>query len=392
MVSNLIELANLNSGSSSLDGLCKVANWLSDWMDLPADHQRIVLPPRQFITDEGELTSVETGPLLRWDYRPKAARRVLLAIHYDTVFDVDHPFQHCQRLSDSRLQGPGTADAKGGIVVLHYALRALLESGCDELGWTILLNPDEELGSPCSKETFRQAANEFDFGLLFEPALPSGALVSHRKGSGAFTLVMHGKSAHAGRDFQLGRNAVAALCRLVERIDQLNGQRAETTINVGRFVGGGPVNVVPQLAIAKINTRVPDSAAATWFETTLQSLVEQANQEDGLRCDLHGSFSSPAKMLNPAQLALMNCIEKCSERLGHKIQWQYSGGVCDGNKLAAAGLPNIDTLGPIGDGLHSHHEWVDLTSLVPKAQLIVEILTRFSQGEFPELARTVPRS
>ena len=234
----------------------------------------------------------------------------------------------------------------------------------------------------------QELAPQFDFGLLFEPALPSGALISQRKGSGNFSVTVHGQAAHAGRYFDRGRNAIAELSRIVSALDALNGQRAGTTINVGFVSGGGPVNVVPDRATAKLNVRAPDAESANWFEEQLKAIAFQTSERDGFSCEVTGSFTSPPKCINAAQLELMRAIESCSARLGlPSVEWQTTGGVCDGNKLAAAGLPNIDTLGPRGDGLHSNQECVQLDSLVEKAKLVVEILCEFAEGKFESLRR-----
>ncbi len=393
MVADLIQLCNQNSGSHNLPGLIRVADWLSEWAGLlPASFQRIALPPSERINDAGEAFSVATGPALRWDFKPDAAQRVLLMIHYDTVFGAAHEFQQCQRLSPTMLRGPGVADAKGGIVVLRFALQALLKFGlAPGMGWTVLLNPDEEVGSQSSLGLMQELAPQFDFGLLFEPAMPTGALISERKGSGTFIVLVRGQAAHAGRYFQRGRNAVAELSRIVAAIDGLNGQREEATINVGYISGGGPVNVVPDQAIARINVRVADGESAVWFEQQLQSLASQTASREGFTCEVHGGFISPPKRIDAAQQALMQAVSGSAVKLGlPPITWQYTGGVCDGNKLAAAGLPNIDTLGPRGDGLHSAQECVQLDSLVEKAKLVVEILCGFAAGEFEKLQRGKP--
>lgn len=390
MVADLVELCNQNSGSYNLPGLIQVADWLSEWASLlPVRFQRIALPPHEAMSDSGERIAIETGPALRWDFKPEANRRVLLMIHYDTVFGAAHEFQKCQQLSPSLLQGPGVADAKGGIVVLRYALQALLKFELAvELGWTLLLNPDEEIGSHSSLGLMQELAPQFDFGLLFEPALPTGELISERKGSGTFHVLVRGQAAHAGRYFHRGRNAVAELSRIVAALDSFNGQREGTTINVGYIRGGGPVNVVPDQAIASINVRVADSESAIWFEQQLQMLASQTAGRDGFTCQVNGGFTSPPKRMNAAQQALMQAVSVSAEKLRlPPVSWQYTGGVCDGNKLAAAGLPNIDTLGPRGDGLHSGQECVQIDSLVEKAKLLVEILCGFADGAFDELRR-----
>ncbi len=390
MVADLVELANQNSGSNNAAGLDSVADWLEDWAGFhPATMKRIALPARRMIGDDGKERVVATGPALRWDYRPESRRRILLAIHYDTVYGEDHPFQVCHRLTSDRLLGPGVADAKGGIVVLRYALQALLKfSLANECGWTVLLNPDEEVGSPSSASLMREMAPDFDFGLLFEPCLSSGEFVSQRKGSGNFVLVMRGRSAHAGRDFGQGRNAVAKLCGLLAEMDQLNGKRNDTTINVGSVVGGGPVNVVPDLAVGRINLRIADNESVGWFEHKLRSLANAINASQGFHCEIHGGVTSPAKLITDEMRQLMNAIESSASQLGQSVLWKPTGGVCDGNKLAAAGLPNVDTLGPLGDGLHSSEEWVQISSLVEKSKLVVKLISRFSTGGLESLERS----
>ncbi|MEM7473634.1 MAG: hydrolase [Planctomycetota bacterium] len=380
MKRDLVALADQNSGSYNLPGLLSVAGWLETWFDsLNASFQRVNLPARKRVTDLGELESVETGPLLRWDFRPEASRRVLLMIHYDTVFDSEHEFQICQDLEADRMQGPGVADAKGGIVVIRNALLALQENNWSpKIGWTVVLNPDEEVGSQCSTPYLNEIARDFEFGLLFEPSLPTGELVSTRKGSGNFDLVVRGKAAHAGRHFDEGRNAVALLSQIFAELHQLNGQREGTTINLGSIQGGGPVNVVPELAVGRLNARMLDQESMNWFEEQLRRIVEEANSLDGFHVELYGEITSPPKQKSAGMQQLMHLLEDIyQEEFDQTLQWKSTGGVCDGNKLAAAGLPNIDTLGPTGDGLHSSKEWVQVSSLAKQAKLIAWVLLRF---------------
>ncbi len=387
---DLIEVANQNSGSDHLTGILRVAQWLEDRMDLRKAHfQRIPLPPRHTINADGDELAVETGPVLRWDFQPQQRRRVLMAIHYDTVFGPADPFQTCELLTTDRLQGPGVADAKGGIMVIRAALQALTQfSLAEDIGWTVVLNPDEEVGSPSSKRLFEQLAPDFDFGLLFEPALPSGGLVAQRKGSGNYTLVVHGRAAHAGRHFADGRNAVVELCRILAKLDALNGKRPELTINVGQVQGGSAVNIVPDLAIGRLNIRMRDVASGEWFEQHLKESVAELNGMEGFSCRSVGGIFSPPKIVNDKMKQLMRAVEDATLAAGgESVHWQDTGGVCDGNKLAAAGLVNIDTLGPIGDGLHSRSEWVSLSSIVQKSQVLVHLLSRFAAGQFATLER-----
>ncbi|MEM8735109.1 MAG: hydrolase [Planctomycetota bacterium] len=392
---DLVALANQNSGSSHLAGLLAMADQIEAWFDLkeggdqPVSATRTSLPDRQIVSNEGDVSRLATGPVLRWDLRPELPRRVLLVIHYDTVFGPDHEFQSCQMLDDDRMGGPGVADAKGGIVVIRNAVRALEQFHlADQIGLTVVLNPDEEVGSLSSAGYLQEIASDFDFGLLFEPALPTGELVAKRKGSGNFEIVVHGRAAHAGRHFEDGRNAVALLSRMFVALDDLNQEIDRCTINVGECHGGVAVNVVPPVAVGRFNIRVEDDDAAKRVMERVESIVGGANDADGFQVQLFGGMTSPPKVLTPAMEALMQAVETVTSAVqGGPVQWRSTGGVCDGNKLAAAGLPNIDTMGPVGDGLHSSGEWVQVSSLTQKAAVVVELLARYASGALPELSR-----
>ena len=382
MVDELIQLANLNSGSHNLVGLRRVAEWLTNWMALdPANCETQSLPARMVINDRAECEQVATSDLLLWHCRPEAVRRVLLGIHYDTVYGSEHSFQKCTRLTSDRLRGPGVADAKGGIIVLRYALQAVERfSLAGNIGWTVFLNPDEEVGSPSSSASLRALASQFECALLFEPALPNGAIVSQRKGSGLFTIIARGRAAHAGRDFNFGRNAVVHLASLIVRLGGMRDLPEGVTINVGHFLGGGVVNVVPDTALARINVRVPDLESQHWVDRTIRDLVKEFNNQDGLTCELFGGFHAPPKLISPAMKHLMDVAELTANRLGQQLHWTQTGGVSDGNRLAAAGLPTLDTLGPLGDCLHSANEWVSVGSLLEKSMWLVEMLYELSNN------------
>ena len=157
-------------------------------------------------------------------------------------------------------RGPGVIDAKGGLVVLLTAIDAVERSDlAGNLGWELFLNTDEEIGSPGSAAFFAEAAKRNHLALLFEPAMPDGALVSERKGSGNFSLVVRGRAAHAGRDFSAGRNAIVAAADFAVAVHRLNGTIPEVTLNVARIDGGGPANVVPDLAVCRLNAGSRDA-------------------------------------------------------------------------------------------------------------------------------------
>ena len=397
MADDLETLCNMNSGSDYQEGLEEVSHWLEQYlhpMDTPC--HRIPLPSYRSLDDQGAWVERVSAPALRWDWSGDGSatttipKPLLLSIHYDTVYGPHHPFQKCIRLDGQRMNGPGVIDAKGGIVVLRYAaiaatrfLRSL------PLRFSIVLTPDEEIGSPSSSHLWNAICDEFSFGLLFEPTLPDGSFVSTRKGTGNFIFKIAGRSAHAGRNFYAGRNAIVHAASMIRELHELNGQRENVTVNVGRIRGGDAVNVVPDLAVLRVNVRVGDFEDQAWIEQQMQLIASRYDApEAGYQVHVEGGIHSPPKPIDSQTEKWMRWIESEAQQLGQTIRWNASGGASDGNKLQALGLSNLDTLGPDGDGLHSDKEWVDLTSLPKKASMVVRLLNRYVADEFVSNSRT----
>ncbi|MBM3618777.1 MAG: hydrolase [Alphaproteobacteria bacterium] len=384
MLERTILWAQINSGSFNPEGLGAMADALeSAFMALQPDSvERLDLAPQQSVDSKGVLKERPLGQLLRFRKRADAPLKVVLTGHYDTVYPVNHTFQNCTAIDALTTNGPGVADMKGGIVVMLHALLALERSPwADAIGWEVLLNPDEEIGSTGSAPYLSEAARRNDFGLTYEPSLPDGTLAGARKGSGNFSAVVRGRAAHAGRDPHLGRNAIVALSELILAVNALNGQKAGLTVNPGRIEGGGPVNVVPDLAICHFNIRVENADEQTFALEALKKLEQEFSQKDGISLHIHGGFTRPPKTLTPANHALFDFIKQSGALLGLSLQEKPTGGCCDGNNLAAAGLPNVDTLGVRGANIHSADEYMINASLTERAQLSALLLLRFASQE-----------
>jgi glutamate carboxypeptidase len=272
------------------------------------------------------------------------------------------------------------ADAKGGLMVMLKALEAFERSPwAENLGWEVLVNPDEEIGSPGSGALLVEAARDNHIGLVFEPSLPDGNLVGDRKGSGNYKVTVRGRAAHAGREPHMGRNAINALARFIVELNEASENGI--TINVGYIEGGGPVNVVPDLAACRFNVRVMTLEDQVYFEEHVDGLVREFNRLDGICLDLEGNFARPPKPLDNRTVRLLSHIAECGSDLGLTLDWRSSGGSCDGNNLAAAGLPTVDSLGPTGGGIHSAEEYVMIDSLIERAQLNALLLMKLGAGE-----------
>lgn len=381
----LVEWANVNSGTRNLPGLEQMRSLIeSELAGLGGETQTLELEPQQLIDQEGRIARLPLGKALFVRKRPASRLRVFLCIHMDTVYDRDHPFQKCLRVDENGLIGPGVADAKGGLLVMLTALQALERSPwAAHLGWDILINPDEEIGSPGSAPLLDGAARNNHLGLVFEPALADGTLVSSRKGSGNFVVVIRGRAAHAGRSPELGRSAINALAEFIVELNAFADTQDGMTVNVGAVTGGGPVNVIPDLAIARFNVRVIRDEDQKIFEEGLGALAAEISSLDGISMEIHGHFARPPKPLEGRGRDLAQYIEHCGRELGIPVAWIPSGGACDGNNLLAAGLPTIDSLGVRGGNLHSSDEFVVLDSLTERARLTALLLMKLASGEIP---------
>lgn len=278
------------------------------------------------------------------------------------------------------MRGPGVIDAKGGIVILKWtAMAAKQYLDLSEVGLSIVLTPDEEIGSPASIDLWRRIAQEYGFAMLYEPTMADGSMVSHRKGTGTYIAIVRGRSAHSGRNFSAGRNAILHASRLAVRLDGLNGVREGVTVNVGRIRGGDAVNVVPDLCVLRVNVRVNDHSDYEWIRQQIEKIrAEMDLPSEGFRVEISGGVHSAPKVMDASTQGWMQALERIGKDLGQSIQWNGSGGASDGNKLAQLGLPNIDTFGPEGDLLHSDQEWVSIASLPKKVRLGVAMIEQWA--------------
>lgn len=377
----LLSWASVNSGSLHTAGLLVQAQMLDRaFGELAAESMHEHMPEFTSINDQGQTVMQATGPLLAFRLRPQAPKQVLLCAHMDTVFGQNHPFQKPYWQDDNTLIGPGVADMKGGLLVMWTALQLLENSPyAENMGWTVLINSDEEIGSLSSGTFLQKACIGKDFGLVFEPAAdPEGAFAGVRKGSGKLTVVVGGKAAHAGRQFHEGRNAIVHLSKVIQAIDGLNDRKPGLTVNVGIMQGGEAVNQVPDRAIARLDIRYGDDDEKKWLDEQLGRIQSEYTHVD-YKLSFYPQFTRPPKPMNTLQTQLFERLGEAAVALGQSLQVIPSGGVCDGNLLSAAGLPNIDTMGVIGGGLHTDQEYMFFDSVLARAKLTALLLSNHAQ-------------
>lgn len=378
MLAQVESWSAINSGSRNLPGLARMADMLADaFATLPGQVELVTGGPAQNIHNDGRVEDIEHGRHLIVTVRPEAKVQMLFTGHMDTVFGADHPFQNLRWLEEGVLNGPGVADMKGGIAILLAALQAVETGGAhNDFGYQILINSDEEVGSPSSAPLITRLAQGRLAAFTYEPAMPDGTLAGARAGSGNFSIIITGKAAHAGRNPEEGRNALVAAADLAVRMKAL--MRDGLSVNPAKIDGGGPNNIVPDHAILRVNLRPRTLEMQDFATAEIAKLLSGIEREHGVSVHMHGGFGRPPKPISNSAAALFSLVKHCGHDLGLEIGWRDTGGVCDGNNIAACGIPVVDTMGVCGGSIHSSDEYLITDSLVERARLSALAISRLA--------------
>lgn len=383
MLEQVLRWSAINSGSGNFAGLEKMAGVLADpFAALPGELRLLDADPSTTVAADGAVLPQQYGRHLHLRVRPDAPLQLLLTGHMDTVYPADHPFQETRWLDEAMLNGPGVADMKGGLAVMLSALKAFETSGlASRVGYAVLINSDEEVGSLGSAALIAAAAQGKRAALTYEPsALPDGTLAGSRPGSGNFSFLIRGRSAHAGRNPEDGRNAIVAASELALRLSM--SKTPGLSINPAKIDGGSPNNVVPDLAVLRVNMRPRTGDDQEIAQRLIAKAVEETATQHQVYIEVHGGFGRPPKPMTGEAEMLFQIVRKAGADLGQSICWGPSGGVCDGNNIAACGVPVVDTMGVRGGKIHSEEEYLIVDSLKERAALSALTIAR--------LAREVP--
>ncbi|MBA3863632.1 MAG: hypothetical protein C0517_06795 [Erythrobacter sp.] len=385
MLAQVQAWSTINTGTGNLPGLAQQAAALAEtFAALPGTVEMITPAPVTAIAADGSAFDKPHGQHLVARVRPQANRRILLTGHMDTVFAADHAFQQQRWLDDQTLNGPGVADMKGGIAVMLHALLAFEQTAsASSLGYDVLINSDEETGSLASAALIAELAAGKLAALTYEPAaLPDGTLAHERGGTGNYSITITGKSAHAGRSPHEGRNAIVAAADLILRLKAL--ERDDLTINPAKLEGGAANNVVPDHAVLRFNIRPKSTTAMEGFERDLSTLLGNIETLHQITTHRHGGVTRPPKKVDDAAQKLFDLVRQCGAELGQDIRWQSTGGVCDGNNIAACGVPVVDTMGVRGGAIHSPDEYMIVPSLAERAALSARVIERLAMGHLEQ--------
>ena len=325
------------------------------------------------------LTGRDRSPVLRASWG-KQARPVLLLGHVDTVWPSGEAARRPMTLAGGVARGPGVLDMKAGLVQMVHAIRLLAGTAMPDL--TVLLNADEELGSPESEKLIAAEAARSRCALVLEPSGPGGAVKSARKGIGLYRIELEGRAAHPGVDPEHGVSAVLEIAEQALALDRLVDLAAGTTVNVGTISGGTRCNVVAGAARAEFESRFWTEAEGRRVDEAARALRPRRPEA---RMRLFGGVHRQPLERTPAVVSLVELARRAAGEDGWDLTESASGGVSDGNVTAALGVPTLDGMGAVGSGAHSLDEAVDVDSIPVRAAWLARTIA-LAAADTPPLA------
>jgi glutamate carboxypeptidase len=309
----------------------------------------------------GNVLEARLGP------KPKTGQKpILLLGHLDTVWPLGTLESMPCRLSDGRLRGPGTFDMKAGVAMALTALELLTEAELLQREVVLVLNGDEEIGSPASRPIIEQIARGCAAVYVLEPARGL-AYKTARKGIGNWKIAIAGVAAHAGADFEKGASAIRELARTIETVSGWTDLKRGLTVSAGKIGGGTKCNVIPAHAWAEVDVRIPRAADGPRIERKFAAL-----RPADPRCTLSvtGGINRPPMERSRGTVQLYRRAQELARELGFALGEAPTGGGSDGNFTAALGIPTLDGMGAVGEGAHARHESVIVEHLAPRTALL----------------------
>ena len=369
MLERLATLVNIDSGSGNVEGINLVMSHLHQWME---DIGFSVTPS----FSEG------LGNNLVARRKGKGTTRILLVGHVDTVYDVGSAAVQPFSITGDLSYGPGVIDMKSGDVMGIYALRVLLESGFEEYGELIFLfNNDEEVGSYGSEPLLRDIAQTVDVGLVLEGSRSAEIVTRARKGADKYILEVTGVPAHSGAEPHKGRSAVVEMAHKILAISNLNTLFPGTTLNVTKLSSSERLNIVPDFARCHISVRAFTAQGLEIAAQALEQIAASRNVPD-TRTRLIRTRGRTPYTATPEILQLVEAARLEGEPLGLNIVAEGKGGLSDANILMEAGIPTLDSLGPVGGGMHDlNREFMRVDSLPLRGALLAGLISHLCLSE-----------
>jgi glutamate carboxypeptidase len=360
----VIELCNKNSYTYNKKGADLLADMIIHRLEDALPHHSVT-----------KMEEVGDFHILRNSAEEKS---IYLVGHLDTVFPPGHPFQQC-RIEGDDLHGPGTCDMKGGLAVIIFAIKALEEAGIlSGLKVSLILNSDEEVGSPYSRVLFQEERPRAMACLTAECAGPNGEVVVSRNGKMGGRIDCFGKGLHVGFADKNKSSAILELAHKIIQLESLNGIFPGVTLNAGKIEGGLGPSTVPSEAHCFFDVRWVDEEHR---ENLLKRIREEISRpsQPGCRTEMEITNWRPAMPLHPGTEKMHRLMKEVAESLGQKLPSEHRRGTSDANFFGKAGIPTLDGLGPVGEKDHTPGEFIKVSTLKGRTALLAVFLAELSK-------------
>ncbi|MCV9885921.1 M20 family metallopeptidase [Metabacillus halosaccharovorans] len=366
---NFIEkLVNIDSGSYNKKGVDQIGEILRNCYENLGFHVKVI-PQKEY------------GNHLVIEHKESIYPSIVILAHMDTVFPKGTVLERAFRIEGQRAYGPGVIDMKSSHAAVLFAIKALINERDEAYKHIkIILNSEEEIGSPTSKSLIEKEAKNTKYALVMEPARKDGSLVSARRGKGNYTLIVEGKAAHSGIEPEKGRSAIEELAHKIIQLHELSDHENGISVNVGLIEGGSSANTVSDHAEAQIDVRMKEIDQVELIEGKLEEICS-TTEVAGTKIVLEGEMNRPPMEKNKKTRALLRLIQAVGDEIGIEIEDTATGGGSDASFTSSLGIATIDGLGPIGGNAHSDKEYLEIPSLVERTYLLATIIKRLVEKQ-----------
>ena len=363
MLMMLEDLVNIDSGSYDKEGVNQIGDFLCNL------YEEIGFSITRY-------ENKEFGDNIVLRHKEAVNPTVLILTHMDTVFPKGTVKKRPFSKDNNRAFGPGVIDMKASHVLLYFSILELIKQKDDAYkNIEIILNSDEEIGSKVSRPLIERHAKGKRAAFVLEPARADGSLVSARKGTGKYSIEIHGKAAHAGIEPENGRSAIEVLGHKIVKLHALSNLNEGISVNVGTVGGGTSTNTVAECATATIDVRISNQDQAIQIDKKIKEVC-LTSEVNGVNTTLQGGINRYPMVRTKETEQLISMIENEGKELGITIKHVSTGGGSDASLVSILGIPTIDGLGPIGGKQHSDEEYLEIDSLFERTQLFIRVLKR----------------
>ena len=370
MLEDLRLLVTLETPSMDVQRLNHCRDWLESWI------ARRLGDDIECLRSSNETYGDTITAYIPSRTEASSGHSILVVGHYDTVWPAatleDLPFV----IDGDKISGPGVFDMKGGIIQAIWAIKALRDNELAMPDITLVLNPDEEVGSISSRSVIEEAGATNDLSIIMEPSA-DGAFKTSRRGAGIFRATFRGVEAHAGVEPDKGASAITALGEFISYANNLASQVKGTSINVGTVHGGTATNVLAGEAIAGLDIRIADIEEKARIENGFLNFVPSDSR---VIYNIDCAWNRPPMEKTTAIASAFERVRKVAASMNLNVRDVHSGGFSDGNLIAAMGKPVIDGFGAVGAGAHHRTEYCLKSGMFERTILLARFILESTSG------------